>query len=95
VISIVTDVLGTTLSAPVTDETGSVTHVFTLKLGSVILSLGNCRTSSVEAGIPEMFGVTRISEVVGTIVLTLPGDLDLVKRVRFSRSGFDSGDKDG
>ena len=42
-----------------------------------------------------MFGVTRISEVAGTIVLTLPGDLDPVKRVRFSRSGFDSGDKDG
>ena len=90
-----TDVLGTTLSELVTDETGSVTHVFILKLGSVILSLDNCRTSCVEAGIPEMFGVTRISEVVGTTVLTLLGDLDLVKRVHFARRGFDSGDKDG
>ena len=70
-------------------------HVFTLKLGSVILSLGNCRNSCTEAGIPEMFGVTRISEVVGTTVLTLPGDLDPVKRVCFARSGFDSGDKNG
>lgn len=94
-ISTVTTVLGTTLSEPVTDETGSKTDVFIFKLGSVILSLGNCRTSCVEAGIPEIFGVTRISEVVGTAVLTLPGDLDPVKRVRFARRGFDSGDKDG
>lgn len=88
-----TDVLGTTIFEQVTDETGSVTHVFILKLGSVILSFGNCRTSCVEAGIPEIFGVTRISEVVGTTILTLPGDLDPVKRVHFSRRGFDSGDK--
>jgi len=94
-VSTATDVLGTTLSEPVTDETGSETHVFTLKLGSAILSLGNCRTSSVEVGIPEIFGVTGISEVVRTLVLTLPRDLDSVKRVRFARSGFDSGDKDG
>ena len=39
-------------------------------------------------------GVTRISEVVGTLVLTTLGDLDPVKRVRFALSGL-SGDKDG
>ena len=42
-----------------------------------------------------MFGVTGVSDVVGTLVLTLPGDLELVKRVRFVRNSFDSGDKDG
>ena len=40
-----------------------------------------------------MFGVTRISEVVGMLVLTTLGDLDLVKRVHFALSGL-SGDKD-
>ena len=90
-----TDVLGTTLSEPVTDETGLVTHVFTLELGSVILSLGSCRTSCVEAGIPEMFGVTGVSDGVGTLVPTLPGDFEPIKRVCFVRNSFDSGDKDG
>ena len=42
-----------------------------------------------------MFGVTRISDVVGTLVLTLIGDFEPVKRVRFVRTVFDSGDKDG
>jgi len=93
--STATDVWGITLYEPITDETGSVAKVFTLKLGSVILSLGDCRTSSIEARIPEMFGVTGISEVVGTLVLTLPGDLEPVKRVCFVHSSFDSGDKDG
>ncbi len=41
-----------------------------------------------------MFGVTGISDVVGTLVLTLIGDLEPVKRVCFVRTGFDSGDKD-
>jgi hypothetical protein len=42
-----------------------------------------------------MFGVTGVSDGVGTLVLTLPGDLEPVKRVRFVRNSFDSGDKDG
>ena len=42
-----------------------------------------------------MFGVTGVSDVVGTPVLTLPRDLESVKRVRFVRNSFDSGDKDG
>ena len=42
-----------------------------------------------------MFGVTGILYVVGTLVLTLIGDLEPIKRVRFVRTGFDSGDKDG
>ena len=42
-----------------------------------------------------MFGVTGISDVVGTIVLTLMRDFEPVKRVRFVRIVFDSGDKDG
>ena len=48
-----------------------------------------------EAGFPEMFGVTRISDVVGTLVLTFKGDFELVRRVRFARTVFDSGNKDG
>ena len=42
-----------------------------------------------------MFGVTGISDVVVTLVLTLIGDFELVKRVRFVRNSFDSRDKDG
>ena len=42
-----------------------------------------------------MFGVTGVSDVVGTLVLTLIGDLEPVKRVHFVRTGFDSRDKDG
>ena len=41
-----------------------------------------------------MFGVTGVSDVVGTRVLILPGDLEPVKRVHFVRTSFDSGDKD-
>ena len=41
-----------------------------------------------------MFGVTGIFDGVETLVLTLPGDLEPVKRVRFVRNGFDSEDKD-
>ena len=42
-----------------------------------------------------MFGVTGISDVVGTLVLTLIGDFKPVKRVRFVCTVFDSEDKDG
>jgi hypothetical protein len=42
-----------------------------------------------------MFGVTGTSDVVGTLVLTLTGDLEPVERDRFARVVFDSGDKDG
>ena len=42
-----------------------------------------------------MFGVTGISNVVGTLVLTLIGDFEPVKRVHFVRTVFGSGDKDG
>ena len=42
-----------------------------------------------------MFGVTGTYEGVETLVLTLPGDLEPVKRVRFVRNSFDYGDKDG
>ena len=48
-----------------------------------------------EAGFLEMFGVTRIPDVVGTLVLTFKGDFELVQRVRFARTVFDSRDKDG
>ena len=41
-----------------------------------------------------MFRVTRVSDVVGTLVLTLPGDFEPVKQVRFVHNNFDSGDKD-
>lgn len=41
-----------------------------------------------------MFGVTGVSHVVGTLVLTLPGDLEPVKKVLFVRNSFNSGDKD-
>ena len=42
-----------------------------------------------------MSGVTGTSDVVGTLVLTFKGDFEPVKRVRFARTVFDSGDKDG
>ena len=42
-----------------------------------------------------MFGVTGVPDGVGTLVLTLSGDLEPVKRVRFVRNSFDSRDKDG
>ena len=42
-----------------------------------------------------MFGVTGISDVVGTVVLTLIGDFEPVKRVRFVYTVFDFEDKDG
>ena len=69
--------------------------MFTVTLGSVLLSSCGYGTSSVEAGIPEMFGVTGVSDGIGTLVLTLPGDFEPFKRVRFVRNSFDSGDKDG
>ena len=42
-----------------------------------------------------MFGVTGTLDVVGTLVLTFKGYFEPVKRVRFVRTVFDSGDKDG
>ena len=42
-----------------------------------------------------MLGVTRISDVVGTLVLTFKGNFELVRRVHFAQIVFDSGDKDG
>ena len=42
-----------------------------------------------------MLGVTGTSDAVGTLVLTFKGDFEPVKRVRFARTVFDSGDKDG
>jgi len=54
----------------------------------------NCGTSSIEAGIPEIVGVTGVSEDVETQVSNKPGDFDLVKRVRFAQNGFVYGVKD-
>jgi len=42
-----------------------------------------------------IFGVTGVFAGVGTLVPTLLGDFDLVKRVRFACISFDSRDKDG
>ena len=92
--STMTVVWGERLSEPVENGTGSVTQVFTVRLGSVSLSFCGCWASSVEVGVPEMFGVTGVSDVVRTLVLTLTGDLEPVKRACFVRTSFDSGDKD-
>ncbi len=54
-----------------------------------------CGISSVEAGIPEMFGVTGVSEDVGVLAPTNLGDFDLVKRVLLVRNGFAFGVNDG
>jgi len=59
------------------------------------MSSCNCGTSYVEVGIPEMVGVTRVSEDIGTQVSNKPGDFDPVKRVHLPRNGFVSGVKDG
>ena len=69
--------------------------MFTFTLGSALLSFGGCGTSSVKAGILEMFGVTGVSDGVRTLVPTLPKDFEPVKRVHFVHNSFDSGDKDG
>ena len=90
-----TDVWGITPSESVVDGADSGIEVFTLTLGSVLLSSSGYGTSSVKAGVPEIFGVTGVSEGVGTLVRTRPGDFELVKRVCFVRNSFDFGDKDG
>ena len=74
-----TDVWGITPSESAVDVAGSGIEVFTVTLGSVVMSFCGCGISSVEVGIPEMFGVTGVSDVVGTLVLTLTGDLEPVK----------------
>ena len=59
------------------------------------MSFCYCGISSVEAGMPEMFGVTGVSEDVGVLAPTNLGDFDPVKRVRFVQNGFASGVNDG
>ena len=53
-----------------------------------------CGISPVEVEIPEMFGVTGVSEDVGVLAPTNLGDFDPVKRVRFVHNGFVSGVND-
>ena len=62
--------------------------------GSVLLSSSGCRTSSTRAWIPEMLGVTGVSEGVGIFVPTRLGDFEPVKRVHFVRNNFVSSEKD-
>jgi len=61
------------------DGASSVIEVFTITLGSVLMSSCNCGTSFVKVGIPEMVGVTRVLEDVETQVSNKPIDFDLIK----------------
>jgi len=59
------------------------------------MSSYNCGTSSLKVDVPEMIGVTVVSDDVETKVSNKPDELDSVKRDRFARNGFISGVKDG
>ena len=83
-----TDVWGVTPSELAVDRASLGIGVFTVTLGSVVMSFCGCGISSVEAGIPEMFGVTGVSEDVRVLAPTKLGDFDPVKRVRFVRNSF-------
>ena len=68
-----------TPSEPVLDGIGLGIDVFTITVGSVLVSSCNYGTSSVEARIPKIVGVTGVSEDVETQVSNKPGDFDPVK----------------
>jgi len=59
------------------------------------MSSYNCRTSSVKAGVPEIIGVTEVSNDVETQVSNKPGDFDPIKQDYLARNGFISRVKDG
>ena len=77
------------------DGFGSGIYVFSVTLGSVLMSSCNCGTSSVEVGIPEIVGVTGVSEDVETQVSSKPRDFDPVKQDCLAQNGFISRVKDG
>ena len=54
-------------------------EVSTVTLGSVLMSSCNCGTSFVKADVPEIIGVTGVSEDVETQVSNKLGDFDPVK----------------
>ena len=85
---------GVTPSESAVDGVGLGVEVFTVTLGSVLMSSCDCGTSSIKAWIPEMVGVTVVFEDVGTQVPSKPGDFDPVKRVRFVQNSFVSRVKD-
>ena len=60
-----TDVWGVTPSKSAVDGAGLGLEVFTITLGSVLMSSCGRRTSSIKAGVPEMVGVTGVPEDVG------------------------------
>ena len=69
-------------------------EVSTVTLGLVLMSSCNCGTSSVKADVPEMIGVTVVSDDAETKVSNKLDELDSVKRDCFVRIGFASGVKD-
>ena len=73
------DVGGVTPFESALDGASLGIEVFTITLGLVLMSSRNCGTSSIEAGIPEIVGVTRVSEDVETQVSNKLGDIDPVK----------------
>ncbi len=89
------DAWGVTPSESAVDGASLGIEVFTITLGSVVMSFCCCGISPVEAGISEMFRVTGVSKDVGVLALTNLGDFDPVKRVCFVRNGFTSRVNDG
>ena len=70
-------------------------EVSNVTLGSVLMSSCSCGTSSLKAYVPEMIGVTVVSDDVETKVSNKPDELDSVMLDRFTQNGFVSRVKDG
>lgn len=73
------------------------TILVTISLGLVLMSLGNCETSSSETDVPEMVGVTRVLVLIEIDDLGNPDEelgvldvLDSVKQDRFDWIGVAS-----
>jgi len=58
------------------------------------MSSGNCETSSLKVNVPEIIGVTGVSDDVETKVPNNPDELDSIKRDCFVRIGYASRGKD-
>ena len=77
--SAVTDVGGVTPSESAPGGAVSGIEVSTVTLGSVIMSSYNCGTSSVKVDVPEIIGVTVVSDDVETQVSNKSGEFNSIK----------------